>query len=99
VRRDINTFASAERAELVRAYQHALPEQVEAILRDGLESGELASADPRLLSWSFVALVEVVLGDYADRVLPDVSSRLELILNLFFDGAANTGAVDTPDGA
>lgn len=88
VRRDINSFADDERDELVRAYQHALPEQIEAIIRDGIRDGELASADARLLSWSFVALVEVVIAGYADSVFDTVEDRLDHVLDLFFDGAS-----------
>ncbi len=88
VRRDINIFDGVERDQLVRAYQRALPEQVEAILRDGIRDGELSVADPRLLSWSFVALVEIVIGDYAHRALGDTGARLDHVLELFFGGAA-----------
>jgi AcrR family transcriptional regulator len=88
VRRDINTFSGAERDRLVRAYQRALPEQIEAILRHGIRDGELAPADVRILSWSFVALVEVVIGDYAGRVFESTEARLAQVLDLFFGGAA-----------
>ncbi len=90
VRRDINTFTGDERDRLVRAYQRALPEQVEAIIRDGIRDGELAPGDARILSWSFVALVEVVIGPYADRVFRSIGARLDHVLGLFFDGAAAT---------
>lgn len=86
VRRDVNAFADEERAALVRAYQRALPEQIEAIIRDGIGDGEVAPGDPRILSWSFVALVETVIGDYADRVFDSNQERLDHVLNLFFDG-------------
>lgn len=88
VRRDINVFQEPARSELVRAYQAALPAQVEAILRDGIRDGELAAADARLLSWDFVALVEVSLSPYADQVHPRDEDRLDHVLNLFFGGAA-----------
>ncbi len=88
VRRDINTFTGADRERLVRAYQLALPEQIEAIIRDGMKDGELAQGDPRILSWSFVALVEVVVSQYAYDVLGSTSSRLDHVLDLFFDGTA-----------
>ena len=88
VRRDINSFADEERDRLVRAYQRALPEQVEAIIRDGIRDGELAPTDTRLLSWSFVALVEVVIADYANRVFGSVEARLDHVLDLFFEGAS-----------
>jgi AcrR family transcriptional regulator len=92
VRRDINSFADEERDQLVRAYQHALPEQIEAILRDGMRDGELAPADTRLLSWSFVALVEVVIANYADSVFETTEDRLDHVLDLFFDGASASQA-------
>jgi AcrR family transcriptional regulator len=93
VRRDINTFSGDERDRLVRAYQRALPEQVETIIEDGIEDGELAPGDARVLSWSFVALVEVVIGPYADRVFGSTEARLDHVLNLFFDGAAASGGM------
>ncbi len=88
VRRDINIFEGEERDRLIRAYQRALPEQVEAIMRDGINDGELGEADPRLLSWSFVALVEIVVSEYAHQALGDTGARLDHVLELFFGGAA-----------
>ncbi|MEZ5175602.1 MAG: TetR/AcrR family transcriptional regulator [Acidimicrobiia bacterium] len=88
VRRDINTFSGDERTQLVRAYQMALPRQIEAIIADGIADGELAQGDPRLLSWWFVALVEVAVSRYADDSLGSASARLDHLLDLFFDGAA-----------
>lgn len=89
VRRDINTFTGADRDRLVRAYQLALPLQIEAIIRDGIRDEELASGDPRILSWSFVALVEVAVSAYAYETLGNTESRLWHVLDLFFDGAAH----------
>jgi len=89
VRRDINIFDPADRHRLVAAYQKALPEHVEAIIGDGIRDGELGAGDARLLSWSFVALVEVVLADYAGAVLGvDTTARLDHVLELFFGGVA-----------
>ncbi|NOX21908.1 MAG: TetR/AcrR family transcriptional regulator [Actinobacteria bacterium] len=87
VRRDINTFSGEERDLLVRAYQRALPEQVETIIDEGIKNGELAPGDARILSWSFVALVEVVIGEYADHVYGSTQARLGHVVDLFFDGA------------
>ncbi|MDH3500145.1 MAG: TetR/AcrR family transcriptional regulator [Acidimicrobiia bacterium] len=88
VRRDINAFSGDERDRLVRAYQQALPEQVEAIITDGIDRGELAPGDARILSWSFIALVEVVIGRHADHVFRSTEARLDHVLNLFLAGAA-----------
>ncbi len=89
VRRDINIFSGDDRDRLVSAYQEALPQRVEEIVTDGIRDGEIDPADPRLLSWSFVALVEVVIGEYAHAVLGEsTSARLDHVLDLFFGGAA-----------
>ncbi len=87
VRRDINIFTGEDRELLVRAYQEALPMRVEEIISDGIRDGELAPGDARILSWSFVGLVEVVIGTYADRVVGSTGDRLHHVLELFFNGA------------
>ncbi len=88
VRRDINIFTDPMRERLIQAYQFALPEQVEAIIRIGVADGELIEVDPRLLSWQFVAMVEVALSDYTYRVLGQDNCKMaDYMLNLFFNGA------------
>jgi AcrR family transcriptional regulator len=91
VRRDINMFTEPARTDLIHAYQRCLPEQVEAVIREGMAAGELRSADARLLSWQFVAAVEVLLHAYADRVFTDTQEKLEFVTALFFDGAGRPG--------
>jgi AcrR family transcriptional regulator len=86
VRRDINIFADPMRADLIRAYQKAVPEQVEAIIRDGINNGELQGVDTRLLSWQLVALVEVTLRPYSRNVLGNPQQMSDYIITLFFDG-------------
>ena len=95
VRRDINTFAGKQRELLVLAYQRALPDQVQNIVEDGIREGELTPGDARVLAWSFVALVEVTIGDYAGRVFGDTDACLDHVLGLFFHGAA----ADTTGGS
>ncbi|MCP4957689.1 MAG: TetR/AcrR family transcriptional regulator [Actinomycetia bacterium] len=89
VRRDINSFSGEERQTLVQAYQQALPRQVQAIIEDGIRDRELAPGDARILAWSFVALVEVIISDYAGNVFPSVDAGLDHVLGLFFHGTAN----------
>jgi AcrR family transcriptional regulator len=88
VRRDANIFPSAIRRELIRAYQEALPKLAESVIKEGIASGELASVDPMLLSWHFVAMVEVTLSRPADTLFPDIETKLDYLMNLFFHGAA-----------
>ena len=92
VRRDVNVFKDPIRSQLVRAYQAALPEQIEIILRDGIRDGELAPADPRLLAWLHVALVDVVLTRYGESVLKSPENVLDFVTNLFFNGAGKAPA-------
>lgn len=87
VRRDINIFKNPVREQLVRAYQASLPEPIEEVTRQGIEKGELAPADPRLLSWMYVAMVEVMLTRYAATLFEDPEGMLEAVLDLFFSGA------------
>jgi len=89
VRRDINIFSDEIRERLVRAYQAALPDQVERILLDGISDNELETADARLLSWSFVAIVETYLGPHADRVFSGPEAKVDQVINLFLDGATS----------
>lgn len=86
-RRDVNIFGEEARNKLVHAYQAALPELVTTIVADGIAAGELQQADAQLLAWQFVAMVEVVLSDYAGSALGDVDNRLDQVLDLFFVGA------------
>lgn len=87
VRRDINVFKGHTRQGLVRAYQATVPDLVEAVVRDGIRSGELKRRDARWLAWAFVAIVETMLSDYAEHKLGDMDGRLEAALALFFEGA------------
>ncbi len=89
VRRDINIFKGRTRDQLVRAYQTALPEQLEVIIRDGLRDGELAQADARLLSWLHVAMVEVILTHYAEGLFKGPDELADFVTDLFFNGAGN----------
>lgn len=93
VRRDVNSFEPPVREKLVRCYQAALPDLVEAAIRDGIRDGEVTPSDPRLLAWQFVATVEVILGRHADSVLRGGAAKLNYVLDLFFMGArARQGA-------
>ena len=93
VRRDSNIFTEQERERLIRAYQAAVPEQVEAIIQDGLERGEIVAEDARLLSWEHLAIVEVVLRPYADSVLGKPEQIADFVISLFLDGVAKKEGV------
>lgn len=87
VRRDSNVFKGATRKRLIDAYQAALPDAIYEIVRAGIEQGELIDADARLLTWEYIALVEVILSSYAQEVLLTNERTADFVLDLFFDGA------------
>ncbi len=92
VRRDINIFTDPMRHDLIAAYQIAVPEQVERIIRSGIENGEIKPIDARLLSWELVALVEVALRPYSRSLLGGAEDMADFLIQLFLDGIANKTA-------
>jgi AcrR family transcriptional regulator len=88
VRRDINIFADPMRHELIRAYQAAIPEQVETIFKDGIANGELQAVNTQLLSWQMVAIVEVTLHPNGRSVFSGREAMAHYLTNLFLDGIA-----------
>lgn len=86
VRRDTNVFREPLRGTIVRAYQEAVPNQVEAIIREGIARGEIRAHDPRLLTWSYVSSVETLLTPYAQERLGGAAGVLDFALHLFFHG-------------
>ena len=88
VRRDNSRFTGAERTKLVRAYQDALPNQIEQILYDGIAKGEIMAGDARWLAWQYVAIVEVSLSDYARQQFTSPPKMAAYVVSVFLDGAA-----------
>jgi AcrR family transcriptional regulator len=86
IRRNINIFTEPARTKLVRAYQAALPEQIEALLADGMANGEIIAVDARLLSWQHVAVVDVSLHEYGRQQLGGPEEMADSIVSLFFIG-------------
>lgn len=87
VRRDLNALQSSVRAEIVRAYQQAVPELVEQVLREAIRDGELKPQDARWLAWVYVGIVQTTLTDYAQQTLGDPDAQLDAALDIFLDGA------------
>jgi AcrR family transcriptional regulator len=96
VRRDINIFSDPLRTDLIHAYQETIPEQVEAILRDGIANGEIQAVDARLLSWQMVALVEVSLHLDSRKILGGEEEMADYLTMLFLDGIAVRESLPEP---
>ena len=88
VRRDGHVFQGRTRQAIVRAYQATVPDLVEQVVREGIQRGELKHRDPRWLAWTYVAIVETALTDYAEHALGGLDARLNAALGLFLEGAA-----------
>ena len=86
VRRDINIFNDPVRHDLIRAYQTAVPEQVEKIIRDGIAMGELPRVDARMFSRQMVALVEVILHPNSRKIVGGTEQMADYVVTMFFDG-------------
>ena len=86
VRRDANRFADGTRHTLIAAYQDALPNQIEAIIVDGIADDQITYGDARLMAWQFVAVVEVYLSDYARQKFDSPQAMANYLTSLFFDG-------------
>jgi AcrR family transcriptional regulator len=90
VRRDANRFTDGTRHTLITAYQEALPNQVEAIIADGISNKQIRIGDARLMAWQFVAIVEVYLSDYARQKFDSPQAMANYLTSLFIDGVGST---------
>jgi AcrR family transcriptional regulator len=90
VRRDINIFNEPSRTKLIKAYQSSLPEIIEEVIIAGIKSGEIRKHDSRLLSWQFVAIVEVILSPYSSSFFKATKHKLDYVLDNFFHGAGTS---------
>ena len=89
VRRDANRFSKKSRQNLIKAYQNALPNQIETIIADGMAKGEIVNGDARLLAWQFIAIVEVYLHEYARQKFDSPQAMSSRLAALFIDGVGN----------
>ena len=89
VRRDANRFSKKSRQNLIKAYQNALPNQIETIIADGMAKGEIVSGDARLLAWQFIAIVEVYLHEHARQKFDSPQAMSSHLTSLFIDGVGN----------
>ncbi|MDX1436237.1 MAG: TetR/AcrR family transcriptional regulator [Anaerolineales bacterium] len=86
VRRDANRFTDGTRQTLIAAYQEALPNQIEAIIAEGIANGQIKGGDARLIAWQHVAIVEVYLSNYARQKFNTPEAMAKYLTSVFFDG-------------
>jgi AcrR family transcriptional regulator len=96
IRHNINIFEDPVRKALIKAYQEALPEQIESLLAEAMANGEIVSTDARLLSWQHVAVVEVTLYRYDRGQLGSAEQTAGSVVDLFFNGIGRQSAAGQP---
>ena len=94
VRRDAQRFNGETRTKLIRWYQVALPNQIEEIIKAGMEQGEIIEGDATLLARLYAAHVEVYLADYARKHFEDAAQMAWYVTDIFLKGAAVRDCTD-----
>jgi len=80
-------------AHLIEEYEHPGRFDRRAHYADFVEHVHgRAPGDPRLLSWLHVALVEVIVTDYAEERLGSPAAKADYAVNLFLSGAGKKSA-------
>lgn len=85
-KQEIKHLSESQRTAFMLEYHHHFIGQVQKILRDGIEAGELKNGDPVLFS-------QILLGMASPVLVPEWSNSnaqetMQKILTCFFDGAA-----------
>jgi hypothetical protein len=94
--------SAATNTEILNSAPGTCPERLrsltEIIMRERIQNGELASGDPRLLSWLYAADVT----SYVERIVDKQNEILDFVIHLVFKGAdsliinpANSEVVDS----
>ena len=86
VRRDSSIFQPTVRQQIIETYQAALPNLLETIFSEAMANGEIIQADARLLTWQYIALVEVSMHPYGRAALGDTQSLAKFIATNFVKG-------------
>ena len=81
-------LAAETRAEFGRRYHEHFIGQVAAMLRDGSARGELRPIEPYTLTWLLLGMLYPFFTIGQEREQPPRDETTELLLTLFFDGAA-----------
>jgi AcrR family transcriptional regulator len=75
------------RADFGVSYYRKFVGQIEAILYEGVRSGELRPQDPKISTWILLGMMYPFFYPGHERGSEDVEKVLSMILTVFFDGA------------
>lgn len=87
---DMGSMSEGVREEFQRLYDERLVGQVEAILQEGMAQGELREMDSRLATWMLLGMAYPFFYPAHQQALRSSDDPIDLMLTLFFDGAARS---------
>ena len=91
-------LSQAARAEFGRTYQKKFINQVEGILRAGVERGELKPTNVRLATWILLGMAYPFLHPASERELGGEDEAIDVMATIFFDGLARKANLKTQRG-
>lgn len=91
-------LSRAARAEFGRIYQSKFINQVEDILRAGVERGELKPTNVRLATWILLGMAYPFLHPASERELGGEDEAMDVMVTIFFDGLARKANLKTQRG-
>jgi AcrR family transcriptional regulator len=91
-------LSQAARAEFGRIYQARFINQVEDILRAGVERGELRPTNVRLATWILLGMAYPFLHPASERELGGEDEAIDVMVTIFFDGLARKANLKTQRG-
>jgi AcrR family transcriptional regulator len=84
---EMTHLSQAVRAEFARLYRDKFTGQVEAMLRAGMDAGELRAMDAGLATWVLLGMMYPFFYPSQSREEDSSGEAIELILDIFFEGA------------
>jgi AcrR family transcriptional regulator len=88
---EMGHLSQASRAKFGRLYQASFVGQVEAMLRDGIQRGELRAMDARTATWILLGMAYPFIYPAREREPDAAGEAVELLVAIFFDGVAGGG--------
>ena len=90
---EMDHLSVAARAEFSRLYHEKFIGQVEAIISDGVQNGELQRMNPVLATWLLLGMMYPFFYSAHAGEMTSFDETTELMLKIFFDGAAGQNSI------
>ncbi len=88
---DMPRLSESARASVERCYASGLIAPIEAMIRNGIERGELRSVDPHLATWLLLGMLYPFFHTEQAQARDHGAEIADMIVQTFFDGLAQRG--------